>query len=291
MNRPHSNTWTLIDTGPSDAYTNMALDEVFLKGLKAADAVPILRFYTWSQPSISVGYFQDVGQDFDLALCQERRWPVVRRLTGGRAVFHDHELTYSILLPLSDPGVPSGLLESYRYLSLGFLSGLRELGADAELVSRERMKSVREARALRSPDCFASLSWYEISVGGKKIAGSAQRRTPYGILQQGSILISRRRFQEYYEVLRRDLEREGGRRRGSETPGMTSLVEILGRAIPLGRMKDAILKAFEETHQIRFVEKELGLDDRRRAHELVGARYGRNDWNFSRKPPVFKGET
>jgi len=98
--------WRYYDTGSSDAYTNMAMDEVLLKKMRRPDALPILRVYTWSMPSISVGYFQNVMDDFDLTLCKERGLPLVRRLTGGRAVFHDHELTYSMILPGSYPSLP-----------------------------------------------------------------------------------------------------------------------------------------------------------------------------------------
>jgi len=291
MNLFTNTTWDVVDTGPSDAHTNMALDEVFLKRMQDRSAGGILRFYTWSRPSISVGYFQDVSRDLDLPLCQERGWSMVRRLTGGRAVFHDDELTYSIVLPLSDPAVPGKLLESYRYLSLGLLHGLRELGVRAELVSPRQMKKVRRAHVAGSPDCFASPSWYEISVGGKKIVGSAQRRMTYGILQQGSILISRRRFGEYYEVLKNNpCKNRGGDLQGKDA-GMTSLVEVLGRPVPLERIKDSILTGFAKAHQIRFEEKILGSEERDAARELVKARYGRKDWIFSRKLTVFKGES
>lgn len=286
-----TNTWHHIDTGPSDAYTNMALDEVLLHKLKNQDAVPVLRFYTWSPPAISVGYFQDVSHDFDLSLCRKRGWPVVRRLTGGRSVFHDQELTYSILLSRTFSEAARSVLESYRYLSQGFLLGLRELGVAAEQISLQKRKKRSRPSSSKSPDCFASPSWYEISVGGKKIVGSAQRRMPYGILQQGSILISTKRFQEFREVFRRSSHRERKGEVQDHGLGMTSLTEVLKGEIPLEKVKEAILKGFTQAHGIDFEEMKLSPHDKKAARDLVRDRYGRSEWNFNRKPSVFKEES
>lgn len=282
------NIWTYLDTGSSDAYTNMAMDEVLLKKMLNPDALPILRVYTWSHPSISVGYFQNVTDDFDLTLCKGRGWPLVRRLTGGRAVFHDHELTYSILFPKSCPTLPDGLFESYRYLSQGFLLALRKLGVEPELVTLQDTKKDRPRPASKSPDCFASPSWYEIAARGRKIMGSAQRRTPYGILQQGSILISTRRFREFYELF---LYASAHKHPCAMQPGdlgMTSLTEILGTELPINQVKKAILHGFKEAHGVHFVEKSITPEVQREAHELVEARYRRNSWNLYRKSAFFR---
>ncbi len=276
-------TWHYYDTGFSDAYTNMALDEVLLRKMLIPDAIPILRVYTWSRPSVSVGYFQNVMDDFNLTLCKERGWPLVRRLTGGRAVFHDHELTYSILLPRSYPPLPSGLLGSYRYLSQGLLLGLRELGVEPELVALKDTKRERRGSALKSPDCFDSPSWYEITIGGKKIVGSAQRRTPYGILQQGSILISIRRFREFHELFRSHPDKMGAGGPYAEGSNMTSLEELLRNECPVGRVKQALLQGFRDAYGIHFLETRISREGQHAAHDLVTARYGRSDWNLYRK--------
>jgi lipoate-protein ligase A len=282
------NTWSLIDTGPSDAYTNMAIDEVLLERMRSDEALPILRFYTWSRPAISVGYFQNVIDDFDLRLCQKRGWALVRRLTGGRAVFHDHELTYSILVPPSFTDWSGDILSSYRYFSQGLLLGLRKLGADAELVSLHGSKKSRRSEASRSPDCFASPSWYEISVDGKKIVGSAQRRMPYGILQQGSIMISTRRFQEFREVFRQSSDKMGREENRHGKPGITSLTEVLDQEIAPGQLKQAIIEGFEKAQEVRFIESGLSRNEQKKAEILISARYGNDDWNLRRKPSVLK---
>lgn len=281
--------WLSYDTGPSDAYTNMAIDEVLLNRIQGGEERPVLRFYTWSSPAISVGYFQNIRKEFDLELCRERHWDLVRRLTGGRAVFHDHELTYSLLVPMHFPDLPGNIRESYRYLSQGFLLGLRELGAEAELVSLQNTKGGPRKSSAKSPDCFASPSRHEISVGGKKIMGSAQRRIASGILQQGSIMISTRRFHEFYEVFLKNTDKiERDIRPGST---MTSLHEALQRDIPLNVIKKAILCGFEKALGVRFVDQELTKDEKIEANGLVFSRYKRSDWNLSRKAPVFKEKT
>jgi lipoate-protein ligase A len=200
-------------------------------------------------------------------------------------------LTYSILLPRTFSEAARSVLESYRYLSQGFLLGLRELGVAAEQISLQKRKKRSRPSSSKSPDCFASPSWYEISVGGKKIVGSAQRRMPYGILQQGSILISTKRFQEFREVFRRYSHRERKGEVQDHGLGMTSLTEVLKGEIPLEKVKEAILKGFTQAHRIDFEEMKLSPHDKKAARDLVRDRYGRSEWNFNRKPSVFKEES
>lgn len=285
----NKNTWYHIDTGPAKASLNMAIDEVLLRQMKTVDTRPILRFYTWSEPAISVGYFQDVMSDFDLSLCERRGWQVVRRLTGGRAVFHDHELTYSVFLPLSMPGLAHDLLGSYRYISQGLLLGLQNLGVEAEMVSLHKRKAKRKSSmAQKSPDCFASPSWYEISAQGKKVVGSAQKRLPQGFLQQGSILVSDRYFSQFRQLFRQSSDKGVMEKSERRSEGMTTLTQVMGREPSLDELKEAILHGFERAHGIRFMETRLTPHEQELAQELVISRYGRNDWNLNRKPSILK---
>jgi lipoate-protein ligase A len=286
MNTPNTAHWHVIDTGPRDAFTNMAIDEVLLSRMREASSLPVLRFYSWSRPSITVGYFQEAQRDFDLEACRARGWDVVRRLTGGRAVFHDQELTYSVILPRSAPGVGGSVLEGYRLLSRGLLRGLQLLGVNAELASlhgRRRTKSPRE----RSPNCFDSPSWYEITVHGKKLVGSAQRRMPYGILQQGSILISTERYKEFYEVLRTstDMQRRNTFR---AKEAMTSLSESFQSFPGMDVLKRSLLEGFQEALNIRFFDVRLTPEESMAVDRLVRQRYRSKDWNFLRKSRSLK---
>jgi lipoate-protein ligase A len=285
MAQSKETTWFLIDTGPADGYTNMAVDESLLETMGQRGAAPVLRFYTWSQPTISVGYFQKVFEDFDLDACRQRGWPLVRRLTGGRAVFHDDELTYSIVLPRSSPEAGGGVLASYRCLSQGLLLGLRTLGVDASLVSRQDVLRQRSAGAGKSPDCFASPSWYEIKVGRAKLVGSAQRRMPHGILQHGSILFSTRAFPAFRRVLRQPANAERRPALRDRKEEMISLADVLPqRPSPL-QLKEALKQGFQAALAIRLLGRKLSEVEKRRADQLLAKRYSRMSWNFHRKLP------
>jgi lipoate-protein ligase A len=120
---------------------------------------------------------------------------------------------------------------------------------------------------------------------------TAQRRMPYGILQQGSILISTKRFQEFHEVFRRSSHRERKKEVQGHSLGMTSLTEVLKVDVSLEKVKEAILKGFTQAHGIDFEEMKLSSQDKKAARDLVRDRYGRSEWNFNRKPSVFKEES
>ncbi|HEB01824.1 MAG TPA: lipoate--protein ligase family protein, partial [Nitrospirae bacterium] len=168
---------------PASAAFNMALDEALLDSACKGESPPTLRLYGWSEPAVSIGRHQRAS-DVDLAFCRERSIPVVRRPTGGRAILHGLELTYSFSAHLPLPGFGRSVLDSYGTLSRAFMHAFRSLGL-AALNGSRRKKGPGPDGA--NPLCFASASYGEISIGGKKIIGSAQRRCPYGFLQQGSI--------------------------------------------------------------------------------------------------------
>ncbi|NOY53229.1 MAG: lipoate--protein ligase family protein [Deltaproteobacteria bacterium] len=276
MDSSTTNTWSFLDTGSHDAFFNMAVDEVLLSRMKEQDARPVLRFYTWSRPSITIGYFQKVVDEFNLRDCESRGWNVVRRLTGGRAVFHHQELTYSILLPRSAPGAGGSVLESYRMLSNGLLNGLRLLGLDVELVSFHKKRQRRQRAGGRSPNCFDSPSWYEITVGGKKLVGSAQRRMSYGILQQGSILISMAGQREFNEVLQRSTDKK--RKKTGE--GMTSITDILKGFHETDLLKESLIRGFRKALGVEFLQTKLTRKEWKETGRLGRERYRSQEWNW-----------
>jgi lipoate-protein ligase A len=171
--------WRLIEEGPSDAFLNMAVDEAIALSVKGANAPPTLRFYEWSKMSVSIGCFQKIGV-VDGLYCNANGIPIVRRPTGGRAILHWDELTYSFSARTED-GFHKGLLESYRLISGAFFSAFLRLGIDAGVEGKRRGSNGR------GPLCFDSLSYGELSVGTRKLIGSAQRRWQDGLLQQGSM--------------------------------------------------------------------------------------------------------
>jgi lipoate-protein ligase A len=122
--------WRLLNTGSADGATNMAIDEAILTAVAEGRSQPTLRFFAWEPPCLSIGYNQAMRDEVDIARCQEAGVDFVRRSTGGRAILHTDELTYSIVAPQDEPRVVGGVLESYRRLSVGLVRGLCLLGVD-----------------------------------------------------------------------------------------------------------------------------------------------------------------
>jgi lipoate-protein ligase A len=174
--------WRLIvDTDMRIGAENMALDEAIMAAVAAGDSPPTLRFYQWAPPCLSLGKRQPLD-GVDLAACSADGVDLVRRATGGWAILHTDELTYSVALRPDDPRVSGAILDTYRTLSQGLIAGLRLLGADAA------MNPVIPGGAQKtSAACFEAPSAYEITLGGRKLIGSAQTRPAGKVLQHGSL--------------------------------------------------------------------------------------------------------
>jgi lipoate-protein ligase A len=164
----------------------MAVDEVLLDGV-ANGAAPTLRFYGWLPPCLSLGYFQRF-EVVDSNACRTMGIDVVRRPTGGRAILHDAELTYSLALPVSVLGQDRGILPSYHRISRALQAGLDALGVRTTMAP----ESAAPVAAEHGPICFDRPSAHEILLDGRKLVGSAQVRRGNAILQHGSILIEPR---------------------------------------------------------------------------------------------------
>lgn len=176
-------TWRLIHDPPLPGKINMKRDLSLLKEVCEGRSLPILRFYTWSPPALSLGFFQKAEEVAEVKACSRLGVDIVRRPTGGRALLHHRELTYSLIIPEEHPLIPKGVLESYKLLSQGIIKGLLALGIKAELAPGEG-----RGKGLVPGACFDSPSAYEIQVFGKKVVGSAQVRRRGGLLQHGAIL-------------------------------------------------------------------------------------------------------
>lgn len=177
--------WGLLDTGHQDAAINMAIDESLLNWHSKGDIAPTLRFYGWSAPSLSVGHFQKVDGTINFKNLQKYNGQFVRRLTGGSAVLHDNELTYSLTISEQHPLIPKSIREAYHILSKGVLHGYKNLGIQADYaIPKEGPDKNRTAV------CFEKLAYYEMVVNNKKISGNAQTRKNGVLLQHGSIPMS-----------------------------------------------------------------------------------------------------
>lgn len=226
--------WSFIDSAPNTGTANMKIDEELLNRTQAGDRTPVLRFYSWSPPAVSLGRFQKIDHAVDAAACKRNGFDIVHRPTGGRAVLHNRELTYSIIARVDNRLFPPDVLGTYRVIAEGLLAGLANLGISAEMVSKAGRLSHLVDKNSKNPSCFSSPSWYEIVVNGKKIIGSAQRRLSHAFLQHGSILIG-------YDP---SLEAEAICGGGSDR--VTSIRRELGREVSDDEVKRAMLSGFSQ---------------------------------------------
>lgn len=177
-------TWRYFPYTVQSGAENMAMDEVLLRSMAhTADSQPVFRFYGWKPATLSIGYTQSFHKEVDEIACQAEGIDIVRRPTGGRAVLHEYELTYSVIAPETNPNVVGTVIQSYLKISQALLKGFQTLGVDAEMVA-----SVGKPQE-RSAMCFDAPSWYELVVDGRKLVGSAQVRKEGVLLQHGSILL------------------------------------------------------------------------------------------------------
>jgi lipoate-protein ligase A len=159
----------------------MALDQAILEAVESGLAPPTLRIYEWPEAVVTVGRFQSVDKDLDVAYCHEHEIPIIRRPTGGRAILHGADLTVSIAARSADLGGVTGISATYRRLSEGFRLALRSLGVEVE-------QGTCEKQANRSGDCFQTRSVADlVTSSGDKLIGCALRRSVGAILVQASI--------------------------------------------------------------------------------------------------------
>lgn len=158
----------------------MALDDALLHAVAAGSSPPILRLYRWRPATLTLGYAQAVGDGVDLAACRDAGIDVVRRPTGGRAVYHDREVTYAVIAPVGGP-FGGTVAESYRVIAGVLKNALCSFGLPAELVPGQPRGQV--GRAV----CFTAPAQHELLIDGCKVAGCAQKRRGQAFLQHGSI--------------------------------------------------------------------------------------------------------
>lgn len=248
---------------------HMAVDELLLQCALKGDSPPALRFYTWSSPTLSIGYAQRFRETPLLHACQERALPFVRRPTGGRGVLHHHELTYSIALPPSHDLARSSVLSCYRGISLAIIDGLRSLGIGAEIFPAR-------GRNGNGGYCFSSPSIFEIGFQGRKLVGSAQCRHGGAVLQHGSILL------DLDLPLHQDLFCQDASSGSSPLHEVTTMKEALGGIPPPTQIVQQIQKGIEQNFSVSFQSKPLTGEEEEKARGLSMGKYADPSWTFRR---------
>lgn len=269
--------WRLIIDGPTDAARNMAVDEAMLIEHGRGNTPPTLRFYFWRIPTISIGHFQDLEREIDVNACRERGVEMIRRPTGGRAVLHHLEVTYAVVTG----GAAQGILQSYQWISNGLARGLERLGMTVE---RHRPKPDAAGMAEKlsgSAACFDSPSWYEITVAGKKVIGSAQVRREDVLLQHGSILLETQ-AEALFDLLRFDGDQQRRRMKEVFLRRATGIREATGRPVTAEEVIGAMRKGFEEGLGLELCAGGLSQDETLLADRLVAEKYGDPAWTRQR---------
>jgi len=253
-----------IDSGFNDAFTNMAIDEALLQFCQ----VPTLRVYGWNPASISVGYNQNIQKEINIEYCKKNNIDIVRRITGGKAVFHDKEITYSFIIPKNNNLLPIEVNQSYRIIAKALVIALKNIGIKSEI------KKIPERIA--TPICFNNSNWYELLVNGRKISGSAQRRMEGKVLQHGSLLIDfdyniNNSLFNSNDIIDNILNLKNR---------ITSLNNELNKIINIEELANVIKYGFKENFKFDLIDDSLTEKEIKYANGLRHEKYTRLEWKF-----------
>ncbi len=266
--------WRVIPFTNSSASENMAMDEAIFRVNQREDSLPTLRIYRWCPPSISLGYFQKIRDEVDVAACNRYHVDIVRRPTGGKAVLHENDLTYAVIAKEHNPLFTPDILGTYRIISGCIADSLSELGIYAEMSVDSRTSGDDSLKAV----CFSSPSHFELLVNKRKICGSAQVRSRGVFLQHGSILL------DFDPVKTCALlaPRKGDRERQIEKlrESVTSVYEQTGGEISVEKICHVLQRGFEKKLGIELVEGSLTGEEEALMTRLIKDKYTNNTWNM-----------
>jgi lipoate-protein ligase A len=267
-----SNRWRILKTGAADGSLNMAVDQAIMEAVAEGRVPPTLRFYAWELACLSLGYTQPAA-DADADRLRARGWQLVRRMTGGRAILHADELTYSVAVQADDPIVAGDIVASYRYLSRALLDALQQLGVEvaADKLTRTHPDS-------KGPVCFEVPSHYEITAGGKKLVGSAQVRKFGAVLQHGSIPLSGD-ITRICDALVFESEDRRERIRERVRQRATTLHDVAGRVVTWDTAAEVVAASFQQVFDLTFIAADaLTSDEQARAQILAQEQYAAAAW-------------
>ena len=250
-------TWRLITDGDLPGALNMARDVAVLEAVSAGEAPATFRLYGWNPPCLTIG--KHPGLDaVDLEFCRSEGIEVARRPTGGRALLHHLELTYSVIAPLGTPPLPTALQQAYRLICGALVGACRSLGIDAELTGGD--VNLRLPNPTSVIPCFEAPAEGEVVVNGRKLVGSAMRAHAGCILQHGAILIDwDGRLQAGAMGLSDD---------ASLRPHITTLTAELGRVVTGREIESVMVKAVAEHLNVTIISADFKDSETARAIEL-----------------------
>jgi lipoate-protein ligase A len=277
--------WRLLIQEPLPPPLALAIDEAIARRCHENGGWATLRFYQWDRPAISLGRFQVADRAVRLDQCRAEGIPLIRRITGGRAVWHHRELTYSITSPLPSGLFSPRLQDAVAVIGQGLLCGLKNLGIPAHAsasptghtatTSPPRPNDIRQ-----SAYCFANTSWYEITCQDKKLIGSAQRRWRDRLLQQGSILLHHEP-----EAIRRWLIVDESAL--NHAIGLASLFPQ-AQCPALAELARRLAAGMAQRWGISMQEDGLTVEEQQLAEQLAHEKYADAEWTMRREASTIK---
>jgi lipoate-protein ligase A len=267
-----SRNWRLIVDSPAKGAWNMAVDEALMASATDRSSTPTLRLFSWQPACLSLGRAQSFAE-VDPVGVKSQNWDIVRRPSGGRAILHIDELTYSISGSNLEPIFKCDIIESYLHISKALVRFLEIIEITPEINQQES----RSQPKIAEPICFEIPSQYEITHAGKKIIGSAQFRKGIGVLQHGTIPLfgDITRITQALRYPSSDVRAKTAERVSDRA---TTLEAILGRKVTLEDTFTPFVRAFEEVHGINFMQSELSREETQLATELMKTKYEHPDW-------------
>ena len=267
--------WRLLQTEPTTGAYNMALDEACLLSAAEKRSLPTLRLFSWDPPTLSLGYAQKCSE-VNLPQLRSNGWGLVRRPTGGRAILHTDELTYSVTAPLDDPVMAGSLLECYQRISRALLVALKLLGIDAR---GDATYNLVHGQSKADPVCFEVPSNFEITVSGKKLIGSAQARKHNGVLQHGSLPLTGdlTRITQVLNYPSEDKRQEGIARLLSHAGTVESLT---GKVVTVKMATQSFIEAFSSELDLEIIPSEPTMEELANTRELMENKYQSDSWTL-----------
>jgi lipoate-protein ligase A len=258
--------YLIVDETPQKGAWNMAVDDYLFHSL-GDEPMTFLRFYRWERPTVSLGYSQRADQVVDLEFCRKNGIDIVRRMTGGKLVLHHQEVTYCICSSDVEIFSPK-LMDSYRVISEALMRGLERMGIRCTLAGETPSFYVRG-----SLPCFSHPARNEIEVEGKKIVGSAQKRTKSRFIQHGSIPLIKD------EMLLKAVSKMD---QAQSFVRMTSLSELRGEEVPFHMVVDHLVAGISAHFQIGYQRKNFSGDEMDLIRKIQKERYDNPEWNFGK---------
>ncbi len=250
--------WRLLLTGASTGATNMAIDRAVLVAHSEGLVPPTVRFYEWNPPAISIGYFQGLDEEVDLVNCRRLGVDYVRRITGGGAVFHEHELTYSIVISEMHPGIPKNIMDSYGRICGAIVKGLKNLDIDSDY------KPIND-----------------IITSGKKISGNAQTRKMKTVLQHGTVLMDVD-VDKMFSLLKVPNEKIKDKLIADVKDRVTSIKQILNEEISFSKAAEAMKNGFEEEFNVKLELGTLTKKEEDLVKKFEKEYFSNKEWNHKR---------